>query len=188
MIAVLRRGSNVALTKEIPGLTGVVVGVRWKTGREEVLGENLVVAAVLCDAGGKALSADHFVFFNQLSDPASSVSQLEQAMGGDDEQLEMRFDAVPAEVSRLVVMLYLNESNGLRRTLGRLREIGVRALDLPDNRELARSENLAKGLDAETALALCEVYRHGDGWKFKVVGEGYTTGVRGLAGDYGVPL
>jgi tellurium resistance protein TerD len=188
MTAVLRRGSNVALTKEIPGLIGVVVGVRWNTGREEVLGESLTVATVLCDPGGKALSADHFVYFNQLSDPANSVSQLEQALGGDAEQLEVHFGAVPAEVSRIVVTLYVNEANGLRRTLGRLREIGVRALDLRDNRELARSENLAKDLDAETALALCEVYRHGGGWKFKVVGEGYTTGVRGLAGDYGVPL
>lgn len=188
MAAVLRRGSNVALTKEIPGLPGISVGVRWNAGREEVLSENLVVATVLCDAAGKALSTDHFVFFNQLSEPTNSVRQLEQVMGSDIEQVEVHFDAAPAEVSRIVVVVYVNEAHGLRRTLGRLRDIGVRVLDLRDDRELARSENLAKDLDLETALALCEVYRHNGGWKFKVLGEGYTTGVRGLAGDYGVPL
>jgi tellurium resistance protein TerD len=188
MDAVLRRGSNVALTKEIPGLPGLVVGVRWNVGREEILGENLVVATVLCDARGKALSAAHFVFFNQLSEPEMSVRQLEQAVGSDTEQVEVHFNAVPAEVSRIVVVLYVNEAHSLLRPLGRLREIGVRALDLRDNRELARSENLSPALDAETALSLCEVYRHNGGWKFKVLGEGYTTGIRGLADDYGIPL
>jgi tellurium resistance protein TerD len=188
MATVMRRGSNVALTREIPGLTGLVVGVNWQVGVEAALVDNLVVATILCDANGKAVSDDHFVFFNQLTDPDMSVSQLEHAVGGDAEQVEIHFAAVPAEVSRIVVVLYVNEGTGLRRDLGRLREIGVRALDLTDNGELVRSANLAAELSTETAVSLCEVYRHNGGWKFKVIGDGYTTGVIGLAKDYGLAL
>ncbi|MEC3982134.1 TerD family protein [Amycolatopsis sp. H20-H5] len=184
----LKRGANVALTREIPDLPGLVVGVRWKSGAERILDENLVVAAVLCDAGGKALSAEHFVFFNQLGEPGLSVSLLEQVLGEDAEQVEIDFAAVPPAISRIVVVLYLNEGTGLRRSLGRLRELGVRALDPRDNRELVRSENLAAVLNGETALSLGEVYRHHGGWKFKVIGESYPDGVLGLAKDYGVPL
>jgi tellurium resistance protein TerD len=35
---------------------------------------------------------------------------------------------------------------------------------------------------------LGEVYRHGADWKFKVVGEGYASGIAGIASDYGLPL
>ena len=61
-------------------------------------------------------------------------------------------------------------------------------LNLTDNQELVRSENLAPVLNGETALSLGEVYRHNGDWKFKVIGEGYSTGVAGLALDYGVTL
>jgi tellurium resistance protein TerD len=187
-MTVMRRGSNVALTREIPGLTGLVVGVRWDAGAERNLSDNLVVATILCDAGGKAISAEHFVFFNQLTEPDLSVSQLEQALGEDREQVEIRLAEVPEGIHRILVALYVNEGHGLRRSLGRLRDIGVRVLDSAGNSELVRSENLAPLLTDETALALGEVYRHAGGWKFKVIGEGYSAGVAGLAKDYGVPL
>ncbi|MBV9823730.1 MAG: TerD family protein [Actinobacteria bacterium] len=187
-MSVMKRGSNVALTREIPTLTGLVLGVRWDAGAETALTDNLVVATILCDEHSKALSEEHFVFFNQLSEPSMTVTQLEQAMGPDAEQIEIHLDAVPAEVSRIVVVVYLNEGMGLRRSLGQLRECVVRVLNLDGNAELVRSENLAGTLDGETALTLGEVYRHQGGWKFKVVGEGYSTGVAGLAKDYGITL
>ena len=187
-MATMKRGSNVALTREIPSLTGLVLGVRWDTGPEKALADHLVVATILCDEHSKALSDEHFVFFNQLSEPSMTVSQLEQAMGPDAEQIEVQLDAVPAEVSRIVVVLYLNEGMGLRRSLGQLRECVLRVLNLDGNAELVRSENLADTLDGETAMTLGEVYRHQGDWKFKVIGEGYSTGVAGLAKDYGITL
>ena len=60
-------------------------------------------------------------------------------------------------------------------------------LNLADNAELVRSENLAAGLDGATAVSLGEVYRRGTEWKFKVTGEGYSTGAPGLLRDYGLP-
>ena len=78
---VLRRGENVALTREVPGLTGLVLGVRWNAGAETALADNLVTAALLCDASSRALSEQHFVFFNQLASPDLSVQQLTEALG-----------------------------------------------------------------------------------------------------------
>ena len=74
------------------------------------------------------------------------------------------------------------------RTLGQLREVSVRVLNLADNSELVRSENLAPGLQSETGLALGELYRHGGGWKFKVIGQGYGDGIRAMATDFGIAL
>jgi tellurium resistance protein TerD len=187
-MAQMSRGANVALTREIPGLRSIVVGVSWNAGAERVLEENLVLATVLCDAASKALSPEHFVFFNQLASPDLTVSQLTEALGGDKEQVEIDLADVPAEVARIVVVVYLNEGTAQRRTLGQLRALSVLVRDAADNRELVRSEDLAPSLSAETAVVLGEVYRHGADWKFKVVGEGYASGIAGIASDYGLPL
>jgi tellurium resistance protein TerD len=187
-LAQLRRGANVELTREIPNLTGLVVGVHWNVGAETVLSDNLVVATILCDKNGRALSDQHFVFFNQLTSPELSVSQIEQALGDDQEQVEIDLAGVPAEVDRIVTVLYVNEGPAQRRTLGQLRSCVIRVLNLAGNAELVRSEELANGLSQETALILGEVYRHDGGWKFKVVGDGYAKGIAGIAGDFGLTI
>jgi tellurium resistance protein TerD len=188
MPAPMKRGANVALTREIPQLRGLVVGVRWNAGAETALADNLTMATLLCDASGTILSPDHLVFFNQLSSPDLSVQQLTDALGGDQEQVEIDLTAVPPQVVRIVIVLYVNEGPGLRRTLGQLRALVIRVLDLADNRELVRSEDLATGLRTETAIALGEVYRNGPDWKFRVLGEAYDRGMAAVAADHGLRL
>jgi len=184
----MRRGANVELTREIPSLVGVVVGVRWNAGRETALEDSLVMATLLCDATSRVLSEDHFVFFNQLTSPDLSVAQLESALAGDKEQVEIDLRAVPAEVARIVVVLYVNDGTGPRRTLGQLRSCEVRVLNRDGNAELVCSEDLAAVLTDETALTLGEMYRHDGGWKFKVLGQGYAGGVSALGRDFGLVL
>jgi tellurium resistance protein TerD len=187
-MAEMKRGANVALTQEIPGLRSVVLGMSWNAGAERVLEDNLVFAAILCGSDGRARSDQDFVFFNQLASPDQSVQQLEQALGSDNEQIVVELAAVPADVERVAVVLYVNEGPAQRRTLGQLRSCVIRVLDAADNRELVRSEELASAFDGETAVALGEIYRHGRDWKFKVLGQGYSRGVAGVAADYGIPL
>ncbi len=188
MATPMARGANVTLTREVPDLATVVLGVSWNAGAETTLSDNLVSASVLCDDHGKALSADHFVFFNQVRSPDLSVTQLEAALGEDQEQVEIDLPSVPAEVQRIMVLLYLNEGLAQRRTLGQLKSCVIRVLNGAGNRELIRSENLAVGLRNETALTLGELYRHAGDWKFRVLGQGYSEGLTAVAADYGVPL
>jgi tellurium resistance protein TerD len=185
-MAIMKRGSNVALTREIPGLNQIVVGVSWNAGSERVLDENLVMATLLCDSASKVISDEHFVFFNQLTSPDRSVQQLQEVLAGDKEQVEIDLHDVPPEIERIVIVVYLNEGTTARRTLGQLRDVRVRVLR--DNAELVSSENLAPSLSIETALVLGEVYRHSGDWKFKVVGDGYASGIVGVASDYGLSL
>jgi tellurium resistance protein TerD len=181
------RGSNVALTREIPNLTGVVLGITL-TSSEPVLIENLVMATLLCDAHSRVLSDEHVVFFNQLVEPGQSVTQRAEPAGHDLEQVEVDLPAVPAEVARIVVVAYINEALGGHRTLGQLHEATVRVLNLVDDTELVRSEDLAPSLTSETGMVLGELYRLGGDWKFKVIGQGYANGMLGIAADYGIRL
>jgi tellurium resistance protein TerD len=187
-MAEMKRGANVALTREVPNLTGVVLGMRWDAGAERALSANLVFGAVLVRADGHARDDRDFVFFNQLASPEESVRERDQALGDDAEQIEVDLAAVPADIDRIVAVLYVNEGPAQRRTLGQLRSCVIRVLNRDGNAELVRSENLAAAFEAETAVTLGEVYRNAGGWKFKVLGQGYARGVAGIAADYGVPL
>ncbi len=182
----LRRGANVALTKEVPNLKGVVLGFQWDAGSDGTLARNLVAAVILCGANGSALSDEHFVFFNQLTSPDLSVVQLEEALGDDDEQIEVDLAHVPPAVDRIAVVLYINDGSPAKRTLAQLRSCRVRVLNIETKAELTRSEELSGALSNETALILAELYRHQTGWKFRVVGQGFAKGVADIGSVYGL--
>ena len=44
------------------------------------------------------------------------------------------------------------------------------------------------GLGPETALVLCEVYLRGGVWKLRAVGQGYASGLAGVATDFGIEV
>lgn len=183
----LARGANVALTREIPDLSTVVVGVAWEVGNEPALGSRLVCATLLLNSSGDLRSPEDFVFFNQLVSPDASVGQRSSA-GADREQVEVDLLEVPTDVDTILFVLYVDDGAGVHRTLGQLRSCAVRVLDARGDRELVASDDLAPGLRAETALVLGELYRHRSGWKFRVVGQGYSSGLTGVARDHGLVL
>jgi tellurium resistance protein TerD len=113
-------------------------------------------------------------------------------LGPDQDQIEVDLNRVPAEVERIVVVLYVNDGPAQKRTLGQLKSCVLRVLNAADNSELVRSEDLAPTFSSETAVALGEVYRHagtaGPEWKFKVLGQGYSRGIAGVLADYGLTV
>lgn len=64
----------------------------------------------------------------------------------------------------------------------------IRVVDRDSGTELVRYGLAAGGLSSETALVFGELYRHGAEWKFRAVGQGYTSGLAGIATDYGVDV
>ncbi|WP_406832476.1 TerD family protein [Pedococcus sp. KACC 23699] len=182
----LPSGANVTLTKEIPDLKGVLAGIGWSTDGDTALNETLTVAAILCDTDGRALSAEHVVFFNQPVSPDLSTALVQCTSTYDKAHFEIDFTLAPAQVARVALVLYLNEGVGTRRTLGQLRRCHVRVLNLSSRSQIAGSADLADTFGTETATVLADVYRHDGGWKFKVTNQGFSTGIDGVFDRYGV--
>lgn len=185
----LARGGNVALTREIPALRDVLVSLRWKSS-DSVAQAEFTHMAVLCDKTGKALSEDDVVFFNQMSAAESTVQYIEDPstpIGA--EEIEVSLPSVPAVVERIVFIGYLNEGISKNRTLGRLDSCTVSVYDIATGNRVVSSEDLAAGFGQEKAVVLGELYRRGETeWKFRVVGQGYSAGLSGAAGHYGLAL
>ena len=185
MGVLLTKGGNVSLSKQALGLTVVTVGLGWQANT----GFELDASALLCDQSGKVLSDEHFVFFNNLSSPDGSVRHGGGSpVGGDDQQIHVDLTRVPAGVKKIVFPVSLYEGASRGQTFGQVHRAHIRVLDQDSGIELARYDLAAGGLSSETALVFGELYRHGAEWKFRAVGQGYASGLAGIATDYGVDV
>ncbi len=72
-----------------------------------------------------------------------------------------------------------------QQTFGQVRNAFIRVVNQADNDELARYD-LTEDASTETAMVFGELYRNGAEWKFRAVGQGYASGLRGIAQDFGV--
>ena len=71
------------------------------------------------------------------------------------------------------------------QSFGQVRNAYIRVVNQADGAELARYD-LSEDASNETAMIFGELYRYNGEWKFRAVGQGYASGLRGIALDFGV--
>ncbi|MFI1497789.1 TerD family protein [Streptomyces platensis] len=185
----LGKGGNVSLSKEAPGLTAVTVGLGWDVRTTTGADYDLDASALLCTEAGKVASDAHFVFYNNLTSPDGSVQHTGDNLTGegegDDESIDVTLSGVPAEIAKIVFPVSIHEAEGRGQSFGQVRNAFIRVVNQADGVELARYD-LSEDASAETAMVFGELYRHGAEWKFRAVGQGYASGLAGIATDFGV--
>jgi len=175
-------GANAALTAENPDLQAVVVGISWDQIPSRGPSAELVPVALVCGQDGLVLSDEDLVFFNQLESADASVRYLDES---DQEEIDVDLVSVPAVVDKIVFALYLDPERRSPRDLGSVRSMAIRVC-APDGRELVSFAVPADRNHTIDAVILGELYRHRSDWKFRAVGQGYTTGLTGLRADHGI--
>ncbi|NLU66072.1 TerD family protein [Streptomyces sp. HNM0574] len=185
----LAKGGNVSLSKEAPGLTAVTVGLGWDVRTTTGADYDLDASALLCGQGGKVVSDQHFVFYNNLTSPDGSVQHTGDNLTGegegDDESVDVDLAKVPGEVEKIVFPVSIHDAEQRGQSFGQVRNAFIRVVNQADGRELARYD-LTEDASTETAMVFGELYRHGGEWKFRAVGQGYASGLAGIAQDFGV--
>jgi len=187
----LTKGSNVSLTKSAPGLTAVTVGLGWDVRSTDGTDFDLDGSAIVCGADGKVISDKHFVFFNNLKTEDGSVEHTGDNLTGegegDDEAIKVNLASLPANVEKVVFPVSIYEAGTRSQNFGQVRNAFIRVVNQTDNAEIARYD-LSEDASTETAMVFGELYRSGQEWKFRAVGQGYTTGLAGIAKDFGVNI
>ena len=185
----LSKGGNVSLTKAAPNLRAILVGLGWDERTTSGAAFDLDASALMVGTSGKILSDQHFVFFNNLKSPDGSVEHtgdnLTGSGEGDDEQILVNLSLVPAECDRIVFPVSIYEAEQRAQSFGQVRNAFIRIVNSDDNNELARYD-LSEDASSETAMIFGEVYRNNGEWKFRAVGQGYASGLAGIARDFGV--
>ncbi|WJV45648.1 TerD family protein [Streptomyces flavofungini] len=187
----LSKGGNVSLGKEAPGLTAVLVGLGWDVRTTTGTDFDLDASALLVGDSGKVASNGHFVFYNNLKSPDGSVEHTGDNLTGqgegDDEVIKVDLAAVPADVTRITFPVSIHDAEARQQSFGQVRGAFIRVVNQADSQEIARYD-LTEDASTETAMVFGELYRNGEEWKFRAVGQGYASGLAGIAADFGVTV
>ena len=189
MAVSLSKGGNVSLSKEAPGLTGIVVGLGWDPRATDGQAFDLDGSVFLLSSSGKVRGDSDFIFYNnQLSSDGSVEHAGDNTTGageGDDETVKSDLSKVPADVDRISVCVTIHEAESRNQNFGQVSKAYIRVMNQTGGAEIARYD-LSEDASTDTAMIFGEVYRHGSDWKFKAVGQGYAGGLAPLARNYGV--
>ncbi|MBR6028689.1 MAG: TerD family protein [Clostridia bacterium] len=182
----LSKGQKIDLTKDNGGLRNVLVGLGWDEV-EQKRGFSLFSApkqdidcdasVLLCGADGKLVShavKDCVVYYGNLRHASGAIyhhgDNLTGAGEGDDEQITVDLNAVPANIAKLVFVVNIYDAAPRHQHFGMIRNAFIRLEDKDARRELCRF-NLSENYDGMTGLIVGEIYRRDGNWKFSAIGQ-----------------
>ena len=180
----LQKGQKVSLSKENAGLSTVVVGLGWDEVEQKRKGFFASKPKPIdCDAfaillkNGKLTDNNDVVYFGNLTHYTQSVrhmgDNLTGAGEGDDEQIIIDLNSVPAEYDRIVLAVNIYQARERAQHFGMIQNAFIRLVDGRNNSEMC-IYNLTENYSNQTAMLFGEVYRHNGEWKFIAVGQGTT--------------
>ncbi len=174
------KGSNVALSALSATLDSVIVGLSWVSPTGE---GDADVSVLLLGAGGKVRGDSDFYFYNNPVAEDGSVQLLGKTPteNGDEDRISFDLTAVSPGVDRIVVAASRYGGAGF----GELEDLKVTLADG------AGQSILRFAIDDPapvSAIIFGELYRRAEEWKFRAVGQGYESGLAGLATDFGVDV
>ncbi|GGS43807.1 TerD family protein [Streptomyces cinerochromogenes] len=178
MTHTMLKGSNVPLEA-----TTVRAVLRWTPGQGV---PDVDVSALLLGPDGRVRSDEDFVFYNQPRHPSGKVWRLgkKRITEGLTDTIQTDLSGVEPGVGRILLVA---SADGV--AFDRVPALCILLYDaaVAEGEPLARFD-IKPETGAETALICGELYRRGEGWKFRALGEGYSNGLKGLATDFGISV
>ncbi|MCX4909074.1 TerD family protein [Streptomyces sp. NBC_00878] len=182
MTHAMLKGSNVPLDA-----TAVRAVLRWTPGRGV---PDVDASALLLGPDGRVRSDEDFVFYNQPRHPSGKVWRLgkkrvnEGLAEGLTDTIQSDLAGLDNGVGRILLVASAEDV-----TFDRVNDLRILLYDatLGDSEPLAYFD-IRPQTGKETVLIGGELYRRGEGWKFRALGEGYKNGLKGLASDYGISV
>ncbi len=159
--------------------TALRVDVGWRSGP----GVPDADASALLLAGGKVRSDADFVFYNQPAHSSGAVRHEGKRDAGGRVTDTLLVDLTRVEPGIETVILAASCDGG---AFGQVPDLYVEVKDAANGTVAARFDSA--GATTETAFVLGEFYRRQGAWKFRAVGQGYSSGLEGLATDYGITV
>jgi len=168
------KGSNVPVPT-----TALRVELGWRSGP----GVPDADASALLLVDGKVRSDGDFVFYNQPTHSSGAVRHEGKGNAGGKVTDSLLVDLARVEPAVDRIVLAASADGG---TFGRVPDLYIEVRDAGQNTAVARFDST--GATVETAFVLGEFYRRQGAWKFRAVGQGYDSGLEGLATDFGITV
>ncbi|MFF1292528.1 MULTISPECIES: TerD family protein [unclassified Streptomyces] len=170
----MSKGSNAPVPT-----TALRVELGWSSGP----GVPDADASALLLVGGKVRSDGDFVFYNQPAHTSGAVRHEGKQNAGGRVVDTLVVDLARVEPAVETVVLAASSDGG---SFGQVPGLYIEVKDAVQGAVIARFDSTGAGV--ETAFVLGEFYRRQGNWKFRAVGQGYSSGLQGLATDFGISV
>lgn len=174
----LKKGGNVNLNKEAPGLKRLMIGLGWDPAGFGMRNFD-ADASVICMGPGDRHEST--IYFGNKKHRSGAIihfgDNLTGAGDGDDEQIQINLDQVPATIDKMVIIVNIYQAHSRNQHFGKVKNCFVRAEDMDTGREILKYEisdahKPNPAYNGKTGIFFAEVYRYNGEWKFKAIGEG----------------
>ncbi len=185
----LSKGQRIDLTKGNAGLNKIYVGLGWdpvavpSSGggffKSLFSGGGSSAPNIDCDASvimlknDKLASNSDVVYFGRLKSDNGAVTHsgdnLTGAGDGDDEQIIVELNSIPADYNRLVFVVTIYDARNRNQHFGMIQNAFIRIVNSANNEELLKY-SLSDDYTNQTTLITGELYRHENDWKFAAIG------------------
>lgn len=182
----LQKNDILDLTKKNPGLKRVILGAGWDVA---TMGQDfdLDIAAFLLNNNNKvARIPDDVIFFNNMEGQGIRLEGDNRtgAGEGDDERIQIDLSMIRNDIAKIIVVVTIHNAQLKRQTFGMVENSYVRLLDAEnDEKEVCRF-NLKENGSTVTSVIFAELYRDGNEWRFKAIGDGKIADLNGILSLY----
>lgn len=174
----LAAGQNLSITRQSPASHQLAVTLSW----DAPPGVEPDASAFALTGAGRVRGDEDFVFYNQPSLPGGGLQRDPQGR-----RFSVNLHKLPPAIERIAFTLTLHEGQAKGQSFAKLRQVRIEIGDAATQAPIAAFEPATASM-AETALIVAELYRRGDEWKVRAVGQGFVGGLGPLAEQYGVTL
>lgn len=190
----LSKGQKISLSKEDPSLSKIIVGLGWDTNKYSG-GYDFDLAASCFELGAndKVTKDTDFIFYKNLDSTDGAIHHTgDDRTGGnsddgDDEQIIVDLTKVPDNIQKIAFTATIYDADKRNQNFGQVSNAYVRLVNESTGAEVVRY-NLGEDFSIETAIVICEVYKHNGEWKFNAVGAGFSGGLAALCKNYGIDV
>ena len=174
----LVKGQKLNLSKEVSGLSKVVVGLGWDAAKKGLFRSS---ADIDCDASAIILGTDErykdVVYYGNRSGVNKCVyhhgDNLTGDGDGDDEQITVDLANMANSVGRIVFVVNIYACEQRKQDFGMIKNAFIRLVNASTGKEICKY-NLSENYSGKTAMIFAEVYKKNNEWKFNAIGQGTT--------------
>lgn len=188
----LSKGQKISLSKEDPSLSKIVVGLGWDTNKYSGGYDfDLDASCFELGANDKVTKDTDFIFYKNLDSTDGAIHHTGDdrtggnSEDGDDEQIIVDLTKVPDNIQKIAFTATIYDADKRNQNFGQVSNAYVRLANESTGAEVVRY-NLGEDFSIETAIVICEVYKHNGEWKFNAVGAGFSGGLAALCKNYGI--
>lgn len=183
MIHTLVRGQKIDVTKNHPGIRGVLVDLTW----DAPMNMDVDASAFLVGFNGEITKEEDFVFYGQPYSSCRSVQLDQNETNGNKQRFSIDFTHIKDDVQKIVFSITIHNAEEKKQALRDVSHIQLKISNAQSGLEIIHFP-ITHPFTDESAIIVGELYRHGGGWKFNPIGAGYFGGLAALCKNFGIEI